>query len=749
MAWYDRFLRPQPKQLAEPEQRTIIVNSSAQGVSGTEKHAGIYTEDYFRTLQGTRKADEYDKMRRGDARVKMCLSAVKNPIRSANWSWQAAGDDEDQKKHAAFLNFIFDEDIGFDGQIKKKKELLTEATSVADFGFAVFERVHKTVLAHPEFGPYIGLKALGWRSPKTLEYFKTDENGTLTGIEQWAEGDIRKRATMDAKWLSIITLEKEGDNYEGVSLLRPCYGAWSRKQLELKLKAIGNERLAINTPKAKVPAGKENSPEYENMKDLLGKLTSHQLNYVMIPEGWDVEYLTSNFDPEKLIKSIQFENEEMTFAFLANFLMLGSGGNAGAYALSADLSKFFTRSILYIAELIAEAMNDVGKELIILNFGPQPKYPTMKAQGITDEIGTEFANMLKTLTDSKHITPDDNVEEELRRRMKLMPMREEDKGKRDKAPEPIVPPADPNNPNPDPDDEEDLDEDPGDKKKPQLTDKNLNYWRLKDSKPTWARRLLLAESKAQKKIGEAQDSTREIMKKHLGAMGADLVSKIMKNYSAASDSQKDSAINDVKAKGLAEYRNELKMHLVAIASGSIEDARKEVPKAKKVRLKEFESLPREIQKRILGQSRLLVTTTNADLEKVVFLQFGDSFVSTDSAALIEQDLLEAVDTVVNGASVSASGGNAASRVVNEARNAFFFDEEVLQEVDSFTFMNGDPVAPICQELAGQTMSKNDVEAQRLFPPLHHNCKSYLSVNLTGDKDNPPITGFKTKHEPSL
>jgi hypothetical protein len=55
----------------------------------------------------------------------------------------------------------------------------------------------------------------------------------------------------------------------------------------------------------------------------------------------------------------------------------------------------------------------------------------------------------------------------------------------------------------------------------------------------------------------------------------------------------------------------------------------------------------------------------------------------------------------------------------------------LDELESFTFMNGDPVSPICQDLEGTTCSIDDPNFARYSPPLHHNCKSYWSANLKG------------------
>ena len=729
---------------SETENTTKIevmhTQSAPKGVSGTEKFAGVITEDYFRLLQGSRKAKEYDKMRRGDARVTMCLEAVKGPIRGSDWGFQPFDTSDDAKTKADFLNFIFKEDIG----VKSKKDfvlLLNEFLSLVDFGFTLFERAHKTA-THPKWGTYIGLSALGWRHPKTIEKWNTDEFGELTGVEQQAYGDITKTVTMDATFLNVISLKREGDNYEGISMLRPCYGAWSRKQTDLKLLAIGNERMAIPTPKVKVPSGKENSDEYNAMVAALEALTSHQMNYITYPEGWELDFLLANFDPEKLKASIQFENEEMTFAFLANFLLLGAGGNSGAYALSQDLSDFFTGAILYIAKLIAGEMDKIGKELIDLNFGPQEQYPSMKVNGIVDEIDAAFGNLLKALTDAKHITPDDGIEEDLRRRMKLLPMREEDKGKRDKTPAtdvdpltglPKVPPVDDVEETEVEEEEEETETKPPKKK---LTDFQV-------------RRIHLAESKAKASINSAQESIRVVMRQHISKASKGLVSDIIKNYESLPEASKINATNDVACRGLRDYQNALKEQMALIAADSIEKARREVPKAKKVKLAEFEDLPKKVQRYLTMQSKVLASSTFNDLEKVVFLQFGDSMVSTDSPSIIEQDIMEAAIAFEEGAGLSAAGGNAGSRVVNESRNAFFFDEEVSNEIESFTFVNGDPVSEICSDLSGQTCSVDDFESHRLFPPLHMNCKSYIIPNLKGDKNNPEITGFNTSYEPSL
>jgi hypothetical protein len=269
----------------------------------------------------------------------------------------------------------------------------------------------------------------------------------------------------------------------------------------------------------------------------------------------------------------------------------------------------------------------------------------------------------------------------------------------------------------------------------------------------------LAESKAKNEIRNAKARVLKVIQKNLETISQGLAKDIIKNYKDLPESRKIDALSGVSSKGLAAYTEELKIALADQTMISLKSASKEVPAAVRkffsqdgsFKLSEWDALPPNIRKQLNLQSRLLVQTTTADLEKVTFMQFGDSVLSTDSPLIIEDDILQAGETFTNGAQVQTAAGNSAARLVNNARTAVFFDTEVLEEIESFTFINGDPTAEICIELAGRTFRKDDPEAARYFPPLHHNCESYISVNLVGKKNNPAIDpeGLRTDLIPGL
>ena len=414
------------------EVNQIIVQESARGTSGTEVFAGYYDEEYLDDLKGTDRAKCFDKMRRSDAQVKMLLSAVKNPIRTATTEIVSASDDGEHEKHAELCRKILFEDIKFN-------KFLNESLTMVEFGHAVFEKVHKINSDKPVtdgdgnliLNSYIGLKKLGYRSPKTIETWnfgkdpEKEDYKEFTGILQQADGDLDSYDFIPKEHLIIMTMEHEGDDLEGISMLRPCFGNFFRKNEYLKLNAIGIEK-SMPIPTAEVPVGQENSDQFNQLVTALSSFTTHQKNYLIYPQGWNVQLQNgTNYDPAKVEQSIDNEDKRMAKAFIANFLELGMGGGGGAFALSNDLSDFFLSGLDNISNIIKESIDELMKELTILNFGVQDKYPTFKFSGITDKAGEEFAKILDLLIKNKVIIPDDKLEDHVRQRIGITPKSED------------------------------------------------------------------------------------------------------------------------------------------------------------------------------------------------------------------------------------------------------------------------------------------------------------------------------------
>lgn len=236
------------------------------------------------------------------------------------------------------------------------------------------------------------------------------------------------------------------------------------------------------------------------------------------------------------------------------------------------------------------------------------------------------------------------------------------------------------------------------------------------------------------------------MQDYLSDISENLIDQVMGSARRLPPSKRLEAIKDLKPRGSQEYRSMLLDAMALVALDAIEAARKEVPKAKKVKLAEIDKLPPKLRDKIRTRMNLLVGAQIGDLQKTIEFAYASSEDSTDSDNQVDQDLRDSALGWLDGTAIELGASISASTVINEARNAFFFDDDVLEEIDAFEFKNGDPVSQICQDLDGTVFSKNDPNAFRYTPPLHWNCKSYISPVLKGNLGNKQIENLKPSNK---
>lgn len=266
----------------------------------------------------------------------------------------------------------------------------------------------------------------------------------------------------------------------------------------------------------------------------------------------------------------------------------------------------------------------------------------------------------------------------------------------------------------------------------------------------------MAKQTTRTDIKDATQALKMVMRENLQAISEAMISQVLTNWRNSTESQRFNAIKDVSPTGIQLYKDALLNAYAVIAAESIKKARREVPKKRNVRLAEldedalqlgeFDSLPIDIQKRLKSMLDLLVGTQISDLEKQVFFQYNSSVDTTETEAVLAKDLNEAAGEYIEGASVNAGAGANAGQIINEARLAFFMDDDVSEEIEAYQFVNGDPVSPICQDLAGKVFSKTDPDLNRYWPPLHFNCKSYIVPILNGNLGNREIESLKPSNK---
>lgn len=394
-----------------------VAEVEAVGSSGTEIYGGYLSEEYLSALQGRSAQEIFKKIARSDYNAVMCLDAIKNPIKSTPSEIRVHKDDELGEAKKALCERVMSE------LATGREKLINEMLTCLDAGFYVGEVTFQSVLDNPIFDDegkkvlqsYVGIKDIAFRSQDTIEKWKTDTHGRLEGVYQEAYGDLGRKVFIEKDALVHFAIKETGSNFEGVSMLRPVYGCWDRKNKYLKFNAIGIEKYAIPFVKGTMPAGAEDKQK-QAFSQALRSIVASAKSFVRLSEGYDVEISSNSYDSTSVENSIDKEDMRMTRAFLANFLLLGQTGT-GSRAVSNDLGQFFTNGLECVANLLESAINEQLKRVQIANFGKQAHYATFKFAGISDRFGTELANMLQGLVASNVIVSDDKLEDSVRKRL--------------------------------------------------------------------------------------------------------------------------------------------------------------------------------------------------------------------------------------------------------------------------------------------------------------------------------------------
>ena len=679
---------------------------SVDGTSGIDYSGHRFYEEYLTKLLGTYGPEIYDEMRRSDDQVIMLLRVVKNPIMSARWFVSPADDSDESKKIADFISFAVFDDMGTEDQPKTFEKFKREALTSIEFGYSLFEITNKVVLNSEKWGSYIGLKGLDWRSPKTIEEWYIDRSGELEKVRQIDNSQVNGDIYMDGKFLLHIASEMEGINYEGISMLRPIYGNWLRKDVLRKLQMIGIERAATGVPIGEIPRGQENGPGQTALEDSLSRFTGHERQYLTIPEGFKVDSLKIDHDAEKVQKAIEAENIGMSKSFLANFMELGLNGS-GSFALGSDLSDIFLSGIVVYANAVKIPFNTkLIPHLVKANFGKQKAYPKLEIEGINDKAGKELAEVLKSLKEGGFLQQITKRMQEVIHQRYDLPFDntleiEEPEVKEPVTMEPV--------------------------QAVELSEIEFN----------------LAEKSVGKNILMVGDELTKLMQDNLRPRAKKLVSLMLTIWKTAPKSKRMSSVNALIVPSKNEYKKLISTALSGVYVQATNGVKNELSisgmKLAEPTKEEIKALPADSKATGKSQAELIVDSQDADLRKALFFSFTATADTLPTEVQMEANLLNVVERYLTGPSIRTAGPNAIAAATNLARNAVFQKKEVLEGIESFVFTNPSPEAPICMELAGRVFTKEEYILTDKLPPLHHNCNSWIVAQLSGDKKNKPIS----------
>lgn len=373
------------------------------GRSGTYIFNGIITqEEYNGDLIRTAALSIYDQMRRGDGTVAAVLLACKLPILSATWSIEAASDNAKDQAIAEFISReLFGRNLMFN-------DFQREALNFFDFGYSVFEKVLEFTTFNGQ--QLIGLEGLHSRKQRSIYYWETEDHEP--GVTQVVVGGSY---SIPREKLVIFTNNKEGDNYEGVSLLRPAYKHWQIKDKLYLIDAIKHERQGLGIIGIKAPANAHQS-DINNAITAARNIRANEEAYIKEADGFEIEFKDMKASTTtNVMDSVSHHDRQISKSVLGQFLELGASGGSGSRALSADHSRLFMLAEEAAAKTFANALQkDVINYLVDLNFTGFTDYPKIEHSRIGDEDVSELSDAISKLAAANMLTPDADLEQSVR-----------------------------------------------------------------------------------------------------------------------------------------------------------------------------------------------------------------------------------------------------------------------------------------------------------------------------------------------
>lgn len=390
------------------------------GASGTDIQSGLIQEDFNTDWLFDSSVQNCEEMRKTDAQVQASLQAIKLPLLTANWVIDL--DEEGDEEHKEFIKKAL-----FNGMDESFEEFLEEVLAYLDFGFYYFEKVFKI-----DAEGRIIWKKFAPRIPSAHLYWKTDEgkgsgpkkNEGITQqlksqqLDQRGQPITNMNPQIPLTKLLVFSHRKEGDNFEGVSILRSAYKHWKLKDIAYKVQMVSIERHGVGLPVITMPKN-FSTADRNKAEEALKNLKSNEKSYLILKEGYEFDIKTVAGGKDSQIKdAIDHHNRMITMNILAPFLDLGSS-SSGSFALGETQMSFFLNSLQNIAKYVSSILNKAIEELIIINFGEQEHYPKLEATEIGSIDKQVLMNALSAGINSGAIIVDEKLRDWTRENMNL------------------------------------------------------------------------------------------------------------------------------------------------------------------------------------------------------------------------------------------------------------------------------------------------------------------------------------------
>lgn len=410
------------------------------GTTGTVNFRGfLQSAEYNRKLLPPNSFAVYDQMAKSDPTVHATMQHITTPILAADWEVRPANDSDEALEHAAFVNLNM-----FETLRRPWVSVQEDGLKYLRYGFAILEGTFRadreafhytrrdgTVVQVPE------RDVLVWdnwapRLPPTITRWLTHED-KLLAVEQMAynsdTGQLQRVIIPREKFLILVN-EMEGDDYNGVSLLRGAYKPWYLLENIQRVAAIGMERFLVGTPMARMRSNATDTQVSETMTALMNIRSGDQTALVYkADDGIDCDketdtgraiwILSPDREPPDALPLIRHLESNIFTNIMARFMDLGQKETGARATAEVQRDPFFL-GLVGVATKIAEAWNrGPVKQLIDLNYPGVKEYPKIHVSGITPQDIPVIARAAAMWAANGFLLPDPELEQWIRDQMGL------------------------------------------------------------------------------------------------------------------------------------------------------------------------------------------------------------------------------------------------------------------------------------------------------------------------------------------
>lgn len=329
-------------------------------------------------LQWPRSQETYTEMLRTSAKVAQTARAITQPIERATWRVTGNGAPDHIVQHVAddLRLPVHGHEDGFktrrsNGRVSWQ-EHLQQVVQAPFYGVAFFEQVYKVGEDGREH-----LVKLAPRHNSTISQINVADDGGLISIEQKPRGG-RSKIVIPVDHLVAYVYQPRDMSWHGESLLRPVYRHWRAVNdlEELEFQIIHRNGMGVPIyEQSSETADEERDAESKEGLEMATSLWAGESAGASVRPGAKLTLQGIQGQTISPSATINYHNNKIAEAMLANFLNLDGGG--GSYALAGTQADFFFQELQTVADWIASTANQhIVEDLVNVAFpeydGPAP-----------------------------------------------------------------------------------------------------------------------------------------------------------------------------------------------------------------------------------------------------------------------------------------------------------------------------------------------------------------------------------------